>query len=195
MSFYPLTGHNKFDSSGKDRAVLLPYLCDDRVYKNKTFRVAPTVTPTYVDQQGAAIVVDEAQQYLYTPTITGRLLVTPETSVETAIADIESKSAHVVNFYQNDISAGLGAPNLRPHDALQLIHRDIANRLTVEGHNLNNTFPNDANLSTRVGQLDIHGVPLVRQSTNVYLANMRDYFLLVRGRGVLDTDGKGQVGG
>ena len=39
MSFYPTTAQNHFDTYCKERATILPYLCDDRVYKNKIFKV------------------------------------------------------------------------------------------------------------------------------------------------------------
>ena len=82
MSFKPNSAVNRVEVSGKQRATILPYLCDDRVYKNKNFKVVQTVTPTYVDSAGQAVVMNDARPFRYHPTVNSMLMLRPRSVID-----------------------------------------------------------------------------------------------------------------
>lgn len=83
MDFYPMSCQNRFQVSAKERALLLPYICDKRAYENKCFRVSPSVSVNWVREDDTQVddeKFENKHDYYYHPTITGKMLLRTERS-------------------------------------------------------------------------------------------------------------------
>ena len=129
MTFYPLTSQNHLEMSGRERATLLPYFCDDRLYRNKNFRVVPKVTTTYLDADGNSIDGGEDVDFFYHPTITGRLFVRPETETS-PVHDPPQMDDYIESstFYQSEFYS-IGT-TYYPNAVLGFVENATSNILT-----------------------------------------------------------------
>jgi hypothetical protein len=177
MSFYPVTAQNHYNTQCKERATLLPYLCDDRVYKNKNFKVVPTVQTGYYDHLGVAVEAPAGieREFVYHPEVGGRFMLAPEVggSYSTSVSETDYYGAvpvplridrvNPLNFISKALRDGLGRANVVDYQSANLTHKEK-------------------------GGDDFFGFPVIRNAAGYYETKMEDYRLVCRGKGFLDTD-------